>query len=69
MKINLIPWGYESCVLREDLLGRLDICTRRNIRKILGFNLYDTKDKATIIEDCYTLFDNVTRVEALIDTK
>jgi hypothetical protein len=45
------------------------VFVRRKIRTILGINLYEMEDRAITKEDHYTLFDNFTRVEELIDTR
>ena len=67
--INLLLWGWESWALRKDLLRKLERFMMRNIRKIIGTNMFHVEKHKITVKQMRARFNNIYSVQTMIDVR
>ena len=67
--INFLLWGCETWALRKDLLLRLERFLTRQIRRIVGTNMYLVQKYKITLDKMRRRFNNMPSVRVLIDVR
>ena len=67
--INFLLWGCKTWALRKDLLLRLKRFVTRQIRRIIGTNMYLVQKYKITLDEMRQRFNNMPSVRVLIDVQ